>query len=49
MGIALSTINEEDAASLLAKADRAMYHAKMPGKGQHALFTEAMLTAGKTA
>lgn len=47
MGIALSTIHQDTAASLLGKADRAMYHAKMAGKGRYALFSEAMLPTGK--
>ena len=47
LGIALSTMPEDTAASLLGKADRAMYHAKLAGKGQYAIFSEAMLSTGK--
>jgi diguanylate cyclase (GGDEF)-like protein/PAS domain S-box-containing protein len=44
IGIALSTPNQDSTDDLLRKADLAMYHAKVNGKGCHAIF-DAKLNA----
>src|SRR3954470_21677709 len=45
IGIALAHPGEEDAESLLRKADLAMYRSKAAGKAQHTVFDQSMNAA----